>query len=462
MERKYKMKKHMIWFFLSILLLPNAGCGLMPEEATQATREAKTSTASAWTETPTSTQTRSPTSTATPAAALTSSIAPMIKPSFTPTAVKEAATAHPTTTSEGGPTVDPRTATVQALLTYAARAQTQAAEAILTGTATPTFTPTNRPTFTPTPTLLPTPSGGASGQIFFWMQETNNTGDNSFDDSFFSLALLDIQSEKLSVLLTSDGETISYYGSDIDSQGKFIYMDISEVHQTSRGTWWNDIIYEYNLETGETRQLSVIPLDPGSDEAEFLLSEMYPDLSPDGSLIVFDSNRDYITDPDPNNYSLYTMDLATHEITMIPGTVELAFRAKFSPDGTQIAYTAWDGDWEIYTQNIDGTNLRKITNNSASDRFPDWSPDGRQLVFHSNRNGIYNLFLYNIESTETTQITFEPAGAYTGNWSPDGTLILFTSDRDGDSDIYYINIETLEIINVHDTDTYVAVPIWVP
>jgi hypothetical protein len=58
----------------------------------------------------------------------------------TATATEEPQSALPSVTSEGGPTADPRTATVQALLTQAALAQTQAAAAILTVTATPTST----------------------------------------------------------------------------------------------------------------------------------------------------------------------------------------------------------------------------------------------------------------------------------------------------------------------------------
>jgi LPXTG-motif cell wall-anchored protein len=61
-------------------------------------------------------------------------------PTNTPTATLVPETSEPSATSEGGPTADPRTATVRALLTQAAQAQTQAAEAILTVTATPTST----------------------------------------------------------------------------------------------------------------------------------------------------------------------------------------------------------------------------------------------------------------------------------------------------------------------------------
>jgi LPXTG-motif cell wall-anchored protein len=61
-------------------------------------------------------------------------------PTNTPTATQVPETEGPTETAEGGPTADPRTATVRALLTQAAQAQTQQAEAILTVTATPTST----------------------------------------------------------------------------------------------------------------------------------------------------------------------------------------------------------------------------------------------------------------------------------------------------------------------------------
>ena len=54
-------------------------------------------------------------------------------------------------------------------------------------------------------------------------------------------------------------------------------------------------------------------------------------------------------------------------------------------------------EFDIYMINVDGTGLERITHTSAFDGFPVFSPDGRQLVFASNRNneleGETNIFI---------------------------------------------------------------------
>ena len=77
-------------------------------------------------------------------------------------------------------------------------------------------------------------------------------------------------------------------------------------------------------------------------------------------------------------------------LTNIPGN---DLFPNFSPDGTRIVFSsnrrALDGstDSEIYVMNADGSNLRPLTNNSVTDESPAFSPDGRKMAFTSTRNG---------------------------------------------------------------------------
>src|SRR3989440_584307 len=64
--------------------------------------------------------------------------------------------------------------------------------------------------------------------------------------------------------------------------------------------------------------------------------------------------------------------------------------AAWSPDGSKIVfYTNRDGNYEIYAVNVDGSGSTRLTNDPAYDVSPAWSPDGSHIAFESTRGGIY-------------------------------------------------------------------------
>ena len=66
----------------------------------------------------------------------------------------------------------------------------------------------------------------------------------------------------------------------------------------------------------------------------------------------------------------------------------------FSPDGTRIAFMSGrDGNPEIYVMNVDGSNLRRLTNHPAGDGTPTWSPNSEQIAFVSDRTGTPQIYL---------------------------------------------------------------------
>ena len=61
----------------------------------------------------------------------------------------------------------------------------------------------------------------------------------------------------------------------------------------------------------------------------------------------------------------------------------------WSPVADDIAFQSdRGGNWDIYVMNADGSNQRPITNHPTSDRWPDWSPDGKKITFTSRRVGV--------------------------------------------------------------------------
>ena len=115
----------------------------------------------------------------------------------------------------------------------------------------------------------------------------------------------------------------------------------------------------------------------------------------------------------------------------------------FSPDGNSIVFAdfAEDGveNSEIYTIGIDGSNLTKLTDNQARDYFPKYSPDGKTIVFSSERDGNIQLYTMNNNGENVKRLMKNEFIDNIGSFSPDGLNIIFNSNRGGTSDIYSIS-----------------------
>jgi Tol biopolymer transport system component len=86
----------------------------------------------------------------------------------------------------------------------------------------------------------------------------------------------------------------------------------------------------------------------------------------------------------------------------------------------------------------DGSGLRKLTWDVGNNGFPAFSPDGKQLVFRSGREGFKNLYIINSDGAGLMQLT---KGEWTDtmcNWSLAGDWIAFASNHDGNFDIWLI------------------------
>jgi TolB protein len=109
---------------------------------------------------------------------------------------------------------------------------------------------------------------------------------------------------------------------------------------------------------------------------------------------------------------------------------------------TKIAFVSdRDGNLEIYVMNPDGTGQTRLTNNSAVDAIPAWSPNGKRIAFYSMRDGNAQIYVMNADGTNQTRLTNNATNDDWPTWSPDGTKIVFESNRDGDTEIYIMNAD---------------------
>lgn len=92
------------------------------------------------------------------------------------------------------------------------------------------------------------------------------------------------------------------------------------------------------------------------------------------------------TGPDPGEYAgCYVIDVDQQKTWSF--NFPLATNYRVSPDGKKIAFTMYSGlesAYDVYTVNIDGTNLEQLDALDGQDRFPSWSPDGSKIFFWTN------------------------------------------------------------------------------
>jgi len=76
-----------------------------------------------------------------------------------------------------------------------------------------------------------------------------------------------------------------------------------------------------------------------------------------------------------------------------------------APDGSKIAFMSQrDGNWEIYTTDVSGGNIQRLTSDPANDGLPVWSPDGRSIAFASDRGGVWAIWIMNADGANQRQL----------------------------------------------------------
>ena len=98
-----------------------------------------------------------------------------------------------------------------------------------------------------------------------------------------------------------------------------------------------------------------------------------------------------------------------------------------SRDATWLACTTRTGHEDIVLLRSDGSETRRLTDDSAKDRIPVWSPDDRTLAFMSSRTGRWELWAIGADGSGLRQLTDLQADLAWGAWSPDGKRIAVAS-----------------------------------
>jgi Tol biopolymer transport system component len=175
----------------------------------------------------------------------------------------------------------------------------------------------------------------------------------------------------------------------------------------------------------------------------------------DGGESVQETQADiYVVNPD-----------GTGEIRLTEDTADDLWPA-WSPDGSKIAFisTRDEAAFDLYVMNADSTGVTRLLRDGTGVTDPAWSPDGIKIAFESGRGGSRDIWLINSDGSGLTRLTDHPAMDEQPAWSPDGSRIAFVSRRDGidDPNIYVMNADGTGETRLSNHEGVDFRPAWSP
>ena len=153
---------------------------------------------------------------------------------------------------------------------------------------------------------------------------------------------------------------------------------------------------------------------------------------------------------------IYIYNIDTDKLFKVTSDMFSDTEPAWSPDGKKLIFSSDRGDYidtipenfkptdinmknyDIYEINTDGTGLKKITGTEFLERSPVYSPDGKYITFSSDRSGVSNIYIKNMETSEEWPITNVLTGAFLPTWGGKANRLAFSSFYYAGYDVYLL------------------------
>ena len=285
---------------------------------------------------------------------------------------------------------------------------------------------------------------------------TNHVKENNF---YNTSPAISPQGDKIAFISDRDDYFDVYVISTIDNKIKKIVngqqtKNFEELHLLTPGISWSPDGKKIALavKSGERDAINHIDVNSGEEEnIELELQGIFSvDWSRQGDKIVFVGNTSHQSD-------IYIYDLATKASVNLTNDLFSDSDPVFSPDGQRIFFVSDRRDYtdpsmvrknfrisrfdysqsDIYAVDIAAKSISRITNEEESDETnPVLSPDGKKMLYVSDRNGIGNVYERNLETGTDRPITNSITGVYQLSVSADGNKLAFSSLNQAGFDIF--------------------------
>ncbi|MGJ3238111.1 MAG: hypothetical protein ACFE0Q_05340 [Anaerolineae bacterium] len=155
-------------------------------------------------------------------------------------------------------------------------------------------------------------------------------------------------------------------------------------------------------------------------------------------------------------------------LLLVGGFVALLHLAP-NHETARIVFASHDGnDFELFSVNPDGSDLRQLTDNSFDDWGATWSPDRMQIAFRSGKDGQSSLYVMdadgqNVRRLSPTQMTVgDPFYQGTVSWSPDGASVVFDAYFTNNWDIWTVGVQNGLLTRMTNDNSDNVHPDWSP
>lgn len=205
-----------------------------------------------------------------------------------------------------------------------------------------------------------------------------------------------------------------------------------------------DSDFDLFVQNGDGSNLHKLVVRPGTDEFN-------PSWNPSGTRLVFQTGL-----TNGSDFDLYLVNADGTGLTplLVGSTNDL--RAQFCDDSTVVFQRNVAGIGDIYAIRTDGTGLRRLTDDPASDSTPTCSPAGTTVAFSSTRGGVQGIYEVPLASAGAARgallatPTLLAANGLDADYSPDGTTLAYAGPdpADGSADIFTKDLMTGAVVQV--------------
>lgn len=229
-----------------------------------------------------------------------------------------------------------------------------------------------------------------------------------------------------------------------------------------------DILFAAPARGQSTNNGEIFRMDPDGTNRRRLtrngagVDDLDPEWSPDGERILFLSDR-------AGSYDVYVMDADGSDpqrLTKTPGRCEA--NPTWAPGGRSIVFDTYclltSEQSDLYSVSVDGGPVTNLTRNAGDDFGARWSPDGTRIAFTSDRGGFgEEIYLMRPDGSRVERVTFEPGNDRDVAWAPGGAAIALSSNRDGDSyDVYVMDLASSRVRRLTAGAPAETSPTWSP